>query len=113
MLSYSIAFLRILDYVYIFRITFPDFWTGLYVPSSVFKACHTVIPPGPFVKSCVSDNCNSDNNTCTSLEAYATECSNEGVCIDWRNATNGRCGKIKSIGYISIGVAWSFDQMCI
>ncbi|KAK5935955.1 hypothetical protein CgunFtcFv8_021263 [Champsocephalus gunnari] len=59
--------------------------------SSVFKACHTVIPPGPFVKSCVSDNCNSDNNTCTSLEAYATECSNEGVCIDWRNATNGRC----------------------
>ncbi|KAK1891708.1 Mucin-5AC, partial [Dissostichus eleginoides] len=59
--------------------------------SSVFKACHTVIPPGPFVKSCVSDNCNSDNNTCTSLEAYATGCSNEGVCIDWRNATNGRC----------------------
>ncbi|KAI9546625.1 hypothetical protein NQZ68_024523 [Dissostichus eleginoides] len=59
--------------------------------SSVFKACHTVIPPGPFVQSCVSDNCNGDNNTCTSLEAYATECSNEGVCIDWRNATNGRC----------------------
>ncbi|KAK5874657.1 hypothetical protein PBY51_019585 [Eleginops maclovinus] len=59
--------------------------------SSVFKACHKVVPPGPFVTGCVFDNCNLGNKTCTSLEAYATECSNEGVCIDWRNATNGRC----------------------
>lgn len=44
--------------------------------------------------SCVSDNCNGGNNTCSSLEAYATQCSNKGICIDWRNATNGQCGKI-------------------
>ncbi|XP_074481538.1 mucin-5B-like [Sebastes fasciatus] len=60
--------------------------------SSVFAPCHTVIPPGPFVTSCASDICNSGNATgCSSLEAYATQCSNAGVCIDWRNETNGQC----------------------
>ncbi|XP_032367719.1 intestinal mucin-like protein, partial [Etheostoma spectabile] len=59
--------------------------------SSVFAPCHTVIPPGPFVKSCVSDICNNGDNTCSSLKAYATYCSNAGVCIDWRSATNGQC----------------------
>eukprot|EP00064_Thunnus_orientalis_P016582 superscaffoldBa00003318_g16648 len=50
-----------------------------------------VISPGSFVTSCVSDICNGGNNSCSSLEAYATECSNAGVCIDWRNDTNGQC----------------------
>ncbi|XP_075325255.1 intestinal mucin-like protein [Odontesthes bonariensis] len=50
-----------------------------------------VIAPGPFVSSCAYDICNGGNNTCSSLEAYATECSNAGVCIDWRNATDGLC----------------------
>lgn len=59
--------------------------------SSVFAPCHAVISPGPFVSSCASDNCNGGNNTCSSLEAYATECSNAGVCVDWRNATDGQC----------------------
>ncbi|XP_041795282.1 intestinal mucin-like protein [Chelmon rostratus] len=58
--------------------------------SSVFEPCHKLIPPDNFKSSCVSDNCNN-NNTCSSLEAYATECSKAGVCIDWRNATNGQC----------------------
>ncbi|KAK2919592.1 hypothetical protein Q8A73_001796 [Channa argus] len=59
--------------------------------TSVFAPCHAVISPGPFVKSCMSDVCDDANNTCSSLEAYATECSNAGVCVDWRNATNGQC----------------------
>uniref|UniRef100_A0A3Q4G515 VWFD domain-containing protein n=1 Tax=Neolamprologus brichardi TaxID=32507 RepID=A0A3Q4G515_NEOBR len=49
------------------------------------------VPPGPFVTSCVSDTCNLGTSSCCSLEAYATECSNEGICIDWRNATDGLC----------------------
>uniref|UniRef100_UPI0037E7A551 mucin-2-like n=1 Tax=Semicossyphus pulcher TaxID=241346 RepID=UPI0037E7A551 len=56
--------------------------------SSVFEPCLSVVPPGPFFNSCRSDNCNT---TCTSLETYAAECAKEGVCIDWRNATNGQC----------------------
>ncbi|XP_034437569.1 LOW QUALITY PROTEIN: intestinal mucin-like protein [Hippoglossus hippoglossus] len=59
--------------------------------SSVFDPCHSVIPPGSYVKTCISDICINGNNTCTSLEAYAAECSNAGVCINWRNATNGQC----------------------
>ncbi|XP_062417985.1 mucin-5B-like [Pungitius pungitius] len=60
--------------------------------SSVFAPCNSVVPAGPFLKSCRSDICNSGNATgCTSLEAYATQCSDAGVCIDWRNATNGQC----------------------
>uniref|UniRef100_A0A3Q1C736 Uncharacterized protein n=1 Tax=Amphiprion ocellaris TaxID=80972 RepID=A0A3Q1C736_AMPOC len=59
--------------------------------SSVFAPCNAVISSAPFVKACLSDACNSGNNTCSSLESYATECSNAGVCVDWRNATNGLC----------------------
>ncbi|XP_072237208.1 intestinal mucin-like protein isoform X2 [Leuresthes tenuis] len=59
--------------------------------SSVFAPCHAVIAPGPFITSCAYDICYGGNNTCSSLEAYATECSNAGVCIDWRNATDGLC----------------------
>lgn len=71
------------------------FCSCLYDPSSVFAPCNTVVPAGPFLTSCRSDVCNSGNATgCTSLEAYATQCSVAGVCIDWRNATNGQCGKI-------------------
>lgn len=63
---------------------------------SVFKPCHTVISPAPYVQSCESDYCHS-NDTCTNLEAYATACAERGICIDWRNATNGQCGEIYTI----------------
>ncbi|XP_024911220.1 intestinal mucin-like protein isoform X2 [Cynoglossus semilaevis] len=59
--------------------------------SSVFQSCHSVIPPGHYVETCRNDVCKNENNTCASLEAYATECSQKGVCIDWRSATNGQC----------------------
>nr|XP_057944665.1 mucin-5B-like isoform X3 [Doryrhamphus excisus] len=61
------------------------------ITSSVFAPCHAVIPPGPFVASCVSDVCNNAEDSCSSLEAYATQCSSGGVCVDWRNHTDGRC----------------------
>uniref|UniRef100_A0A667WPA6 VWFD domain-containing protein n=1 Tax=Myripristis murdjan TaxID=586833 RepID=A0A667WPA6_9TELE len=50
--------------------------------------CHSVVPVAPFEEACRSDKC---NETCVSLEAYALECSNKGVCINWRNATSGHC----------------------
>uniref|UniRef100_A0A4W6CZY1 VWFD domain-containing protein n=1 Tax=Lates calcarifer TaxID=8187 RepID=A0A4W6CZY1_LATCA len=59
--------------------------------SSIFEPCHEIIAPGPFVKSCRSHICNGGNNSCSSLEAYATECAKRGVCINWRNATKGEC----------------------
>uniref|UniRef100_A0A8C5NAB7 Intestinal mucin-like protein n=1 Tax=Gouania willdenowi TaxID=441366 RepID=A0A8C5NAB7_GOUWI len=59
--------------------------------SSVFAPCNNVIPPAPWIKTCVSDSCDSGENSCSSLEAYATQCSLAGICIDWRNSTNGLC----------------------
>lgn len=59
--------------------------------SSVFKECHEVVPVESFYRSCLEDVCENANNNCTSLEAYATECTSAGVCIDWRNHTNKFC----------------------
>ncbi|XP_076592712.1 mucin-5B-like [Chaetodon auriga] len=75
--------------------------------SSVFEPCHNIIPLQYYLQTCVSDNCSSSNNTCAFLEAYATECSNAGVCIDWRNATNGQCEHKcpKDKVYLPCGVA--------
>lgn len=59
--------------------------------SSVFKECHKVVPVDFFHQSCLEDVCENPNNNCTSLEAYATECTNAGVCLNWRNQTKGLC----------------------
>uniref|UniRef100_A0A3B3VZS3 VWFD domain-containing protein n=1 Tax=Poecilia latipinna TaxID=48699 RepID=A0A3B3VZS3_9TELE len=58
---------------------------------SLFTPCHSFISPAPFVSSCTYEICNGGNDTCSSLAAYAAECSNAGVCIDWRSDTNGLC----------------------
>nr|XP_021547876.1 mucin-5B-like [Neomonachus schauinslandi] len=61
--------------------------------SPLFAECHTLIPPDPFVSSCVSDGCQADSPRapCESLEAYAALCRARGACSNWRNATSGLC----------------------
>ncbi|XP_053514218.1 LOW QUALITY PROTEIN: mucin-5B [Artibeus jamaicensis] len=61
--------------------------------SHVFKECHSLIPPGLFFSTCVSDTCHSSHPQapCQSLEAYAALCRVRGACSDWRNATGGLC----------------------
>ncbi|KYO22187.1 hypothetical protein Y1Q_0000773 [Alligator mississippiensis] len=61
--------------------------------SKVFEECHKVIPPEPFYKGCVFDECRMRKPSilCSSLELYAFWCASRGVCIDWRNETNGTC----------------------
>ncbi|CAH6793373.1 Muc5b [Phodopus roborovskii] len=61
--------------------------------SQVFAECHRLIPPDTFFNSCVSDHCSTNftGMLCQSLEAYATLCRTQGVCINWRNATGGLC----------------------
>ncbi|XP_070420757.1 mucin-5B [Equus przewalskii] len=61
--------------------------------SQVFAECHSLIPPGPFFSTCVSDGCQTShpNVSCQSLEAYAALCHARGVCSNWRNATAGLC----------------------
>ncbi|XP_061669358.1 mucin-2-like [Syngnathoides biaculeatus] len=61
------------------------------ITSSVFAGCHALVPPEPFFASCVSDVCGGADRSCSGLEAYAAQCSSEGICVDWRNSTRGQC----------------------
>lgn len=60
----------------------------------VFEACWKVVPLTAYVEGCKSDVCTTTTSGCASLQAYASACAKAGVCIDWRNATNGECGKV-------------------
>ncbi|XP_029318713.1 intestinal mucin-like protein [Cottoperca gobio] len=63
------------------------------IKSSVFESCHKVIDYSPFVVSCEFDICHMHIKRigCTSLQTYAEICAEAGVCVDWRNATDGLC----------------------
>lgn len=56
--------------------------------SSVFEPCHRVVPPEMFFASCVYDLCAcgaGDECLCDALEAYASECREAGVVLQWRS----------------------------
>ncbi|XP_031686923.1 mucin-5AC [Oncorhynchus kisutch] len=63
------------------------------IQSKVFESCHKIIPYEPFLVACIFDACYMDDVTigCTSLQTYADVCAQAGVCIEWRNYTNGQC----------------------
>ncbi|XP_029626315.1 intestinal mucin-like protein [Salmo trutta] len=63
------------------------------IQSKVFESCHKIIPYEPFIVACIFDACYMDDVTigCTSLQTYADACAQAGVCIEWRNYTNGQC----------------------
>lgn len=76
--------------------TVQNFWLF----PSVFEPCHKHVPFMPYLDACAIDECAGNNHTCASLEAYAVECAEAGICLEWRNATGGRCGKIMFIFFI-------------
>lgn len=57
--------------------------------SSAFKPCHRVVPPEPWYGACVYDLCacgaNADECLCDALEAYASQCREAGVVLQWRS----------------------------
>lgn len=80
----------------------------------MFEPCHKLVPLLPYLGSCTVDNCYGGNDTCSSLEAYATECAEAGVCIDWRNATGGQCGKIMFIYIlVCVFIVYLYIFICI
>lgn len=60
---------------------------------SLFSPCHHLVLPQHYYEACVFDSCvvPGEHLECASLQAYATLCAHEGVCIDWRNHTSGIC----------------------
>uniref|UniRef100_A0A9L0SJ76 Mucin 2, oligomeric mucus/gel-forming n=1 Tax=Equus caballus TaxID=9796 RepID=A0A9L0SJ76_HORSE len=63
------------------------------IKDSLFTECHALVPPQQYYDACVFDSCFVPNSglECASLQTYAALCAHEGVCIDWRNHTQGAC----------------------
>ncbi|XP_065139710.1 kielin/chordin-like protein isoform X3 [Paramisgurnus dabryanus] len=72
--------------------------------SPVFERCHKLVPPEMFFASCVYDLCacgsNMDQCLCEVLEAYASECREVGVVIQWRSPMLCAVGCPTDRGYV-------------
>ncbi|XP_052437941.1 kielin/chordin-like protein isoform X5 [Carassius gibelio] len=72
--------------------------------SPVFERCHKLVPPEMFFASCVYDLCacgsNIDECLCDVLEAYASECREAGVILQWRSPTLCAVGCPLDRGYV-------------
>ncbi|KAM6308955.1 otogelin [Aegotheles albertisi] len=58
--------------------------------SEAFEACHPVIDVTWFYSNCLSDTCGCNQGGdcecfCTSVSAYAHQCCQHGVTVDWRS----------------------------
>ncbi|XP_041916700.1 intestinal mucin-like protein [Alosa sapidissima] len=63
------------------------------IASKVFEKCHEVVRYEPFIEGCEFDICYTKKPSigCASLQSYAQQCALNGICIDWRGATDGVC----------------------
>uniref|UniRef100_A0A4W6E1Q7 VWFD domain-containing protein n=1 Tax=Lates calcarifer TaxID=8187 RepID=A0A4W6E1Q7_LATCA len=57
----------------------------------VFLNCSEYVNLKLIKKNCESDSCGTTHSACSSLEQAAGECITAGICIDWRQLTNGSC----------------------
>uniref|UniRef100_A0A481MQJ2 Hemolectin n=1 Tax=Nipponaphis monzeni TaxID=196483 RepID=A0A481MQJ2_9HEMI len=58
--------------------------------SSIFKPCHSQVSVNNYIERCIFDTCACDQGgdcecLCTSIAAYAQECSIHGIFIQWRS----------------------------
>ncbi|XP_072266263.1 IgGFc-binding protein-like [Pyxicephalus adspersus] len=59
-------------------------------PSGIFKDCHSLVNPNNFFENCVLDMCYTQGEStslCYAVQAYAQQCSDAGVCVEWRSDT--------------------------
>lgn len=60
------------------------------IKSPRFARCHGDVPPEPYYAACVYDLCacsTGETCLCDAVAAYAAECRNAGIMIDWRDGT--------------------------
>ncbi|KAL1247267.1 hypothetical protein QQF64_022643 [Cirrhinus molitorella] len=60
------------------------------IKSDLFKSCHNVVSYKSYYKACKYDVCHKKNDSmaCASVEAYAQQCGQQSVCVDWRNSAD-------------------------
>ncbi|GCC21383.1 hypothetical protein chiPu_0019853 [Chiloscyllium punctatum] len=81
-------------------VTFNGLAFAIKLPSEIFEnntqgqcECHDRVSPDNYYQACVHDECRmpSTSMICASLQTYASVCMSHGICIDWRNYTDGAC----------------------
>lgn len=54
----------------------------------LFGKCNQIVDPLPYISACQQDMCkpgNTQKGSCDTLNAYAKECSAQGICLNWRS----------------------------
>ncbi|XP_015669839.1 mucin-2 isoform X2 [Protobothrops mucrosquamatus] len=61
--------------------------------SDIFAECHKVLSPRNFYDNCLIETCQASNNSlsCIYIDMYASLCTANGACADWRSKTYGKC----------------------
>ncbi|XP_032895183.1 mucin-2-like isoform X2 [Amblyraja radiata] len=78
-----------------------------------FGECRRKIDLKRFVKSCDFDHCVLNSTAdCSSLVAASAACASVGVCVDWRNYTNGKCNYICDEGLVYKPCARNNSDYC-
>ncbi|KAG8125681.1 hypothetical protein E2320_021093 [Naja naja] len=61
--------------------------------SDIFADCHKVLSPRKFYDNCLIETCQifNDSLSCLYIDMYASLCTANGACTDWRSKTEGKC----------------------
>lgn len=69
--------------------------------TAAFRPCHRVVHPEAWYAACVYDLCacgaNTDECLCDALEAYAGQCREAGVVLQWRGPS--LCGESQGLAF--------------
>uniref|UniRef100_A0A8C7FTQ4 Mucin-19-like n=1 Tax=Oncorhynchus kisutch TaxID=8019 RepID=A0A8C7FTQ4_ONCKI len=57
----------------------------------VFADCSRWVDLSQLEKNCRFDSCGRNDMACSPLEQAAEECKKAGICVNWRQLTNGTC----------------------
>nr|XP_046153596.1 LOW QUALITY PROTEIN: mucin-19-like [Oncorhynchus gorbuscha] len=57
----------------------------------VFADCSRRVDLSQLEKNCRFDSCGRNDTACSPLEQAAEECKKAGICVNWRQLTNGTC----------------------
>ncbi|ETE56702.1 hypothetical protein L345_17586, partial [Ophiophagus hannah] len=61
--------------------------------SDIFADCHKILSPRKFYDNCLTETCQifNDSLSCLYIDMYASLCTANGACADWRSKTEGKC----------------------
>ncbi|XP_078090734.1 uncharacterized protein LOC144507483 [Mustelus asterias] len=78
-----------------------------------FEECRKKINLEKYIKTCHFDHCQINSSVdCSSVEAAALACAGVGICVTWRNFTNGECSYQCHQGFIYDACRERGDDSC-